>query len=140
MRFHTNVAPFRTPYDFVASVAVYEFRTNVAAFYFFSTSGSKARCFSLFLVQFRTNVPALLVSRTIWCQELLFLAVSGTNSCQRDDTYSRDRGSGGTRFKNVPRDTRSALVFNEKFRLLSHGDVTCHRPWTFPLVSQDLKI
>ena len=48
MRFHTNVAHFRSPYDFVASVAVYEFRTNVAVFYFFNTSGSKVRCSTCF--------------------------------------------------------------------------------------------
>ena len=89
---------------------------------------SEERCLPyLFLVRFGV--------KSCW-----FLSVSGTNSCQRNGTYSRDRGSGGIRSKNVPRDTRSAFVFNAKLCSLSHGDVICHRPWTFPLVSHDLKI
>ena len=59
-----------TPYDFVASVAVYEFRTNVSAFYFFSTSGSKARCFSVFL--YNSERMSLLY---------LFLVRFGVKSC-----------------------------------------------------------
>lgn len=53
MRFHTNVAHSSTPYHFVASVAVYAFCNNVAAFYIFCTSRSTARCFACFLYTFR---------------------------------------------------------------------------------------
>ena len=140
MQFHINIAPPPTPYDFVASVAVYAFRTNVAAFYIFCTSPSKASCSCLCLVQIPTNFPVSLVSRTISCQMLPFLTVSGTHSSQSSYTDSRDRGSGGTRSKHFPSSTRGAFVLNAIVRSLSHGEVTCHRPWTSSLVYQDLNI
>ena len=52
---------------------------------------------------------------------------------------SRDRGPGVISSGEFPSQARSSFVHNAIFRSLSHGDVTCHRPWTFPFVSQDLK-
>ena len=49
-------------------------------------------------------------------------------------TDSRDCGPG-----NITSEALCALVHNAIVRSLSHGEVPCHRPWTFPFVSQDPK-
>ena len=49
---------------------------------------------------------------------------------------TRDRGPGGIRPEHFPWYARSALVHNARVRSLSHGEVSCHRSWTFPFVYQ----
>ena len=52
---------------------------------------------------------------------------------------SRDRGPGGISSEDFSYGARSAFVHNAIVRSLLHEGVTCHPPWTFPFVSQDLK-
>ena len=68
-----------------------------------------------------------------------FWAVSRTYPIQLNCTDSRDRGPGGISSEDFPSWARSAFVHNVIVRSLSHGEVTWHRPWTFPFVYQDLK-
>ena len=56
-----------------------------------------------------------------------------------DCTDSRDRGTDGLSSEEFPSYARSAFVRTAIVRSSSHGEVPCHRPWTFPFVSQDLK-
>ena len=52
-------------------------------------------------------------------------------------TDSRDRGPCGISSEEFPSWVGSAFGHNAIVRPLSHGKVTCHRPWTFPFESQD---
>ena len=72
-------------------------------------------------------------------KSVTFWAVSRTYPIQLNCTDSRDRGHGGISSGDFPSKARSAFVHNAIVRSLSHGEVTCHRPWTFSFVSHDLK-
>ena len=75
--------------------------------------------------------PRKRISVTFW-------AVSRTYPIQLNCAESRARGPGGIGSKDFPSYARSAFVHNEIVRSLSHGKVPCHRPWTFPSISQEL--
>ena len=64
---------------------------------------------------------------------------SDANGRGQHCTDSRDREVGGISSEDFPSQAQSAFVHNAIVRPLSRGEVTCHRSWTFPLVSQDLK-
>ena len=66
-------------------------------------------------------------------------SVSRTYPLQMNCTDSCDRGPGGISSEDFPSKARSAFVHNAIVRSLSYGEVTCHRPWTVPFVSQYLK-
>ena len=53
------------------------------------------------------------------------------------DVPTRDRGFGGISSEDFSW-ARSAFVHNAIVRSLSHGEVPCHRPWTFRSISQEL--
>ena len=54
-------------------------------------------------------------------------------------TVSRDRGPGGISSEDFPSKARSAFAHNAIVCALSHGEVPCHRLWTFPFVYEDVK-
>ena len=64
---------------------------------------------------------------------------SSIYTCRYQCSDSRDGGPGGISSEDVPSLARSAFVHNAIVRSISPGQVPCHRPWTFALVSQDLK-
>ena len=73
------------------------------------------------------------------CSSISIGNSSGTRSRAEVCTDSRDCGPDGISSEDFPSWARSAFIYNAIVRLLSHWEATCHWPWTFPFVSQDLK-